>query len=150
MVYMSIYLIWFLVGLPFFVAEMAMPGFILFFFGIGAWIVSIATAIFPDMSLNQQIVLFSISSIGSLLLLRNYLKSVFLGVQNEGNDSYNPLKDGDNIAIVSKEIKTGSYGEIKFKGTFYKAKSNEDIKVDQEVKVLEKGDGQGTFYIVEK
>ena len=147
---MSIYLIWFLIGIPFFAAEMAIPGFILFFFGIGAWIVSIATAIFPDMSLNQQIVLFSISSIGSLLLLRNYLKSVFLGVQNEGNDSYNPLKDGDNIAIVSKEIKSGSYGEIKFKGTFYKAKSNEDIKVDQEVKVLEKGDGQGTFYIVEK
>ena len=147
---MSIYLIWFLVGLPFFIAEMAVPGFILFFFGVGAWIVSLATAIFPDMSLNKQIVLFSISSLGSLLLLRNYLKSIFLGVQNEGNDSYDPLSDGDNLAVVSKAIKSGGYGEIKFKGTFYKAKSDEDIKVDQDVKVVKKGDQQGTFYIVKK
>jgi len=147
---MSIYLIWFLIGIPFFAAEMAIPGFILFFFGVGAWVVSLATAIFTGMTLNQQIVLFIISSIGSLLLLRNYLKSIFLGVQNDGDDSYNPLKEGDNIAVVSKLIKSGSYGEIKFKGTFYKAKSDQDIKVDQEVKVIEKGDGQGTFYIVEK
>ena len=75
---MSIYLIWFLVGLPFFIAEMAIPGFILFFFGIGAWFVSIVTAIFPEISFNKQILLFSISSIGSLVLLRSYLKSVFL------------------------------------------------------------------------
>ena len=146
----SLYLIWFLIGLPFFIAEMAIPGFILFFFGVGAWVVSIVTAIFPDISFNQQILLFSISSIGSLLILRNYLKSVFLGVQDEGNDSYNPLKDGDNLAVVTKDIKEGSYGEIKFKGTFYKAKSDKDIKVDQNVKVLDKGDKQGTYYIVEK
>ena len=147
---MSIYLIWFLIGLPFFIAEMAIPGFILFFFGLGAWVVSIVTAIFPDISFNKQILLFSISSIGSLLILRNYLKSVFLGVQDEGNDSYNPLKDGDNLAVVTKDIKEGSYGEIKFKGTFYKAKSDKNIKVDQNVKVLDKGDEQGTYYIVEK
>ncbi len=147
---MSIYLIWFLVGLPFFIAEMAIPGFILFFFGLGAWVVSIVTAIFPNISFNQQILLFLISSIGSLLILRNYFKSVFLGVQNEGDDSYNPLKDGDNLAVVTKDIKEGSYGEIKFKGTFYKAKSDEDIKVASNVKVIRKGDEQGTFYIVEK
>ena len=148
---MSIYLIWFLIGIPFFAAEMAIPGFILFFFGIGAWLVSLATAIFPGMTFNEQIVLFTISSIGSLLVLRNYLKNIFLGVQDEGDDSYDPLKDGDNLAIVTKAIKGGgSYGEIKFKGTFYKAKSDEDIKVDQDVKVVKKGDQQGTFYIVKK
>ena len=146
----SLYLIWFLIGLPFFIAEMAIPGFILFFFGLGAWVVAIVSAIFPNISFNQQILLFSISSIGSLVLLRNYLKSVFLGVQNEGNDSYGPLKEGDNMAVVTKDIKEGSYGEIKFKGTFYKAKSNEDINVDENVKVLNKGDEQGTYYIVEK
>ena len=149
----SLYLIWFLIGLPFFIAEMAIPGFILFFFGLGAWVVSIVTAIFPDISFNKQILLFSISSIGSLLILRNYLKSVFLGVQNEGNDSYGPMKEGDNLAVVTKDIKAdGSYCEIKFQGTFYKAKSNEDIDINvgENVKVLDKGDQQGTYYIVEK
>ena len=120
------------------------------FFGLGAWVVAIVSAIFPNISFNQQILLFLISSIGSLLFLRNYLKSVFLGVQNEGDDSYNPLKEGDNLAVVTKDIKGRSFGEIKFKGTFYKAKSDKDIKVASNVKVIRKGDEQGTFYIVEK
>ena len=146
---MSIYLIWFLIGLPFFIAEMAIPGFILFFFGIGAWVVSITTAII-NISINQQILLFTISSIGSLLVLRSYLKNIFIGSQNEGADSYDPLKGGDNLATVTKDIKLDSYGEIKFKGTFYKAKSQVDIDKGKSVKVLRKGDEQGSFYIVEK
>ena len=146
---MSIYLIWFLIGLPFFIAEMAIPGFILFFFGIGAWVVSITTAVI-HISINQQILLFTISSIGSLLILRSYLKNIFIGSQNEGVDSYNPLKGGDNLATVTKDIKIDSYGEIKFKGTFYKAKSQNTINVGESVKVLKKGNEQGSFYIVEK
>ena len=146
---MTIYLIWFLIGLPFFIAEMAIPGFILFFFGLGAWIVSIVTAVI-NISINKQILLFTLSSIGSLLVLRSYLKNIFIGSQSEGNDSYNPLKNGANSGTVTKDIKIGSYGEIKFKGTFYKAKSDNNISSGQNVKVLRKGDEQGSFYIVEK
>ena len=55
---MSIYLIWFLIGVGFLVSEMLSPAFILFFFGIGAWITSKVTSLFPDMSFNQQIIVF--------------------------------------------------------------------------------------------
>ena len=68
---MSIYLIWFLIGVAFLASEMASPAFILFFFGLGAWVTSLTTAIFPDLTFNQQIALFGASSIGLLLLLRN-------------------------------------------------------------------------------
>ena len=41
-------------------------------------------------------------------------------------------------------------GEIKYKGTFYKAQSDRSIDEGENVKVLKKGDKQGSFYIVEE
>ena len=47
---MSIYLIWFLIGVGFLAFELISPTFILFFFGVGAWITSAAIAILPDLT----------------------------------------------------------------------------------------------------
>ena len=151
---MSIYLIWFLVGMIFLVSEMISPAFILFFFGLGAWITSIATGLFPDLTFNQQIIIFSSSSLGSLLLLRNYVKNIFIGGQNEGKDAIFPnLSDQESLAVVTKTIPTGRFGEIKFKGTFYKAKcddGNIEIKTGESVTVIKQGDEQGSYYLVNK
>ena len=69
---MSIYLIWFLIGISFLIAEFLMPTFIMFFFAIGAIIVSVITACY-DLSINLQIILFAFFSVTSLVLLRNYM-----------------------------------------------------------------------------
>ena len=50
---MSIYLIWFLIGMAFFIFELLSPAFILFFFGLGAWVTDLATAAFSDITFNQ-------------------------------------------------------------------------------------------------
>ena len=151
---MSIYLIWFLIGIGFFVAELISPAFILFFFGLGAWITSLATAIVSDLTFNQQIIVFSSSSIALLLLLRNYVKNIFLGNQNSGEDQYvNDISKGDSSALITKAIQPGEFGEIKFKGTFYKAKgddSNTQFKEGESVTVIKQGDDQGSFYLVKK
>ena len=85
---MSVYLIWFLIGVGFFAFEMTSPLFIFFFFGLGAWVTSLITAIFTDLSFNNQMLIFGVSSVGSLVVLRNYVKNVFLGSQNQGEDKY--------------------------------------------------------------
>tara|TARA_B100001996_G_C18603315_1_gene570757 strand:+ start:170 stop:631 length:462 start_codon:yes stop_codon:yes gene_type:complete len=148
---MSIYLIWFLVGVFFLIAEFIMPTFILFFFAIGAIIVSLISSIY-DLSINSQIILFALSSLTSLLLLRNYLKDVFRGNESKGTDQYfnHSVNKNDNVATVSKIIDSNTFGEIKYRGTFYKAQSNEIIEEGEIVKVLDKGDKQGSFFIVEK
>ena len=148
---MSIYLIWFLVGVFFLIAEFIMPTFILFFFAIGAIIVSLISSIY-DLSINSQILLFALSSLTSLLLLRNYLKDVFRGNESKGTDQYfnHSVNKNDNVATVSKIIDLNTFGEIKYRGTFYKAQSNEIIEEGEIVKVLDKGDKQGSFFIVEK
>ena len=68
---MSIYLIWFLIGVAFLVSEMISPVFILFFFGMGAWITSLVTAFLPELNFNQQIIIFSVSSLLISLLINN-------------------------------------------------------------------------------
>ena len=88
---MSIYLIWFLIGMGFLIAELISPAFILFFFGLGAWVTSIAIALFPDLTFNQQVIIFSSSSIALLLVLRNYVKIIFLGNQNK--DKHQSVND---------------------------------------------------------
>tara|TARA_Y100000590_G_scaffold324089_1_gene367606 strand:+ start:111 stop:566 length:456 start_codon:yes stop_codon:yes gene_type:complete len=148
---MSIYLIWFLVGVCFLIAEFLMPTFVMFFFAIGAIIVSIITA-FYDLSINFQIILFALSSVATLVLLRNYMKNIFKGSELKGKDKYfdNSIDIGENIAIVSKTIDPDNFGEIKYKGTFYKAQSKSSIVEGKKVKVVSKGDEQGSFFTVEE
>ena len=148
---MSIYLIWFLIGVCFLIAEFIMPTFILFFFAIGSIIVSIISS-FYDLSINGQIILFALSSIISLLLLRNYLKDIFKGNEAKGKDQYfdQPVNVNDNLAVVSKMIDLNAFGEIKYKGTFYKAQSKNIIEKGKTVRVLDKGDKQSSFFIVEE
>ncbi len=148
---MSIYLIWFLIGIGFLIAEFIMPTFIMFFFAIGAVIVSIVTACY-ELPLNSQIILFALSSIISLILLRNYMNNIFKGNESKGEDKYfdNTIDSYENIGIVSKNIEANSFGEIKYKGTFYKAQSENSIDEGKKVKVVSKGDEQGSFFTVEE
>ena len=148
---MSIYLIWFLIGIGFLIAEFIMPTFIMFFFAIGAIIVSIVSSCF-NLSINFQIMLFALSSVISLVLLRNYMKNIFKGNESKGEDKYfdNSIDLNKNIAIVSKTIEPNSFGEIKYKGTFYKAQSKDSIDKGKKVKIVSKGDEQGSFFTVEE
>ena len=148
---MSIYLIWFLIGTGFLIAEFVMPTFIMFFFAMGAIIVSIITACF-DLSINSQIILFALFSVISLVLLRNYMKNIFKGNETKGEDKYfdNTIDSNNNIGIVSKNIESNSFGEIKYKGTFYKAQSGSSIDEGKKVKIVSKGDEQSSFFKVEE
>lgn len=148
---MSTYLIWFLIGAVFIIAEFIMPTFIMFFFAIGAILVSAITA-FSDITINSQIILFAIFSVLSLLLLRSYVKNIFRGFQFRGEDKYshNTNDTDGSIAIVSKPVIENGFGEIKYKGTYFKAQADAHIPKDQMVKVIGKGDEQGSFLIVEQ
>ena len=144
------YLIWFLIGLAFFILELSAPGFIVFFFGLGSWIVAIVLGLFKmNLNLNEQIILFILSSIFLLIILRKYLKDIFYGEQTIGNFEKNSNNENIN-AIVSKKIKPNEFGEIKFKGTFYKAKSDETIDIGVTVEVVNFKKTNNNFLEVKK
>ena len=69
-------LVWFLIGLLCAFLELMIPGLVLIFFGIGAWITSIF-CLALDVGIGVQIMVFSITSIVSLVILRKYFKKRF-------------------------------------------------------------------------
>ena len=66
-------LVWVCIGFILFALEFAVPGFILFFFGIGAWVVAVI-CFFIDISINTQIIIFIGSSLITVLLFRNWVR----------------------------------------------------------------------------
>jgi membrane protein implicated in regulation of membrane protease activity len=71
--------IWLYIGAFLMLAELVSPGFVIFFFGLGAATVAGAKWIVPGLSLSWQLALFSLLSVLYLVLLRKWVKTVFMG-----------------------------------------------------------------------
>jgi membrane protein implicated in regulation of membrane protease activity len=120
-------LIWFLVGVAFLIAELALPGFILIFFTAGCWIVAIIVWLF-EIELTGQIVIFIVSSLILLFTLRKYSMKVFKGQTPDIiDDKYADPKIGKS-AIVTKAIAPNLPGEIKVMGSYWRAVADIEIK----------------------
>ena len=120
-------LIWFLSGVAFLIAELALPGFILIFFTAGCWIVAIIAWLL-DIELTVQIIIFIVSSLVLLFTLRKYCMKVFKGQTRDIiDDKYADSKIG-KTGIVTKKIISNMPGEIKVSGSFWRAVADEEIE----------------------
>ena len=125
-------LIWFLVGVAFLVAELALPGFILIFFSAGCWIAALVTWWF-NVELTSQILVFIVSSLTLLFTLRKYSLKTFKGKTRDNiDDHYTDSKIG-KTAIVTKTITPNMPGEIKVMGSFWRAIAEVEIEEGQSV-----------------
>lgn len=75
--------LWMYAGAFLMLAELASPGFVVFFFGLAAATISALKGMFPEMPLWLQLAGFSFFSIFYLFVLRRYLKRVFVGEKEE-------------------------------------------------------------------
>jgi membrane protein implicated in regulation of membrane protease activity len=126
--------LWFGIGLLLFLLEFILPGFILFFFGLGAWIVAIIT-LFTDISLNLQLAIFLISSVLTVLLFRNWLKSK-LGVESKSPQILEDEYIG-KTAKAETAIAPGVHGKVEFKGASWDASSEDSILPGEDVVITE-------------
>lgn len=126
--------VWVCIGFILFALEFAIPGFILFFFGIGAWVVAIICFI-TDISINTQIIIFIASSLITVLLFRNWLKQK-LG--SSGVNS-NQLEDEyiGKVAKAETSISPGHGGKVEFRGTSWDANSEDIILAGENVLITE-------------
>ena len=131
-------LIWFVIGLVLLLMEIALPGLVIFFFGIGAWVVSIACFI-TDISLDAQLLLFLISSIFMLLILRHRLKSLFYGFSSSRDNMSEDMQEYvGHAAIVTQEIRGKVKGRVEFHGTNWDAVADGNIPVGTDVEIMSK------------
>ena len=131
-------LIWFLVGLALVASEFIVPGFVIFFFGVGAMLTGVLSAFIPGLDTNifMQTIIWMSSSLISLFSMRKYLSKIFKGRffgEKEG------LEASGKVAVVTEEITPDKAGRVKFEGTSWKAISyTETLKSGEEVEILKK------------
>jgi inner membrane protein len=136
----TLILFWFILGVAFFIIEMAVPGFVLMFFGIGAWITAILTWIGILPSIPLQIGVFIVSSVVTLFLFRTKLSNYFKGRisgKAEPEDVLTSVKG--QKAVVKKEILPGEViGKVEFNGTLWNAEADEQIAEGSVVEIIER------------
>ena len=134
-------LIWFLIGLALLIIEFIIPGLIIGFFGAGAWIVAIVClfSAYVAGSINTQLIIFIIASVLSLLLLRKWLKGMFIGHTKSKQDLTEDLKEfiGER-AVVKEKITPKIRGKVEIHGTNWVAESDEEIAEGTVVEIISK------------
>jgi len=118
-------LFWFLLGVALLVLEALTPGFVMMFFGLGAWAVSLFLLFIP-LSLNQQILVFIAVSVAGLLIFRSKLKTFFAGRLAKNDNLDDPVFTAQYVGrevVVVKEVRPDSPGLVELNGTNWNAKS---------------------------
>lgn len=130
----SAQVLWVLAGAGFLLAEMALPGFVLLFFGLGAFVA--AAYAWAGGGVGGQIAVFLAASLLGAVLLRRMFLRVFRG------GTHSPAEDGSEgaegqsadrdigagkSAVVTRAIAPGAPGEIKFRGSFWRAEAAPEV-----------------------
>ena len=128
-------LIWLLAGVLLFILEMVLPGFVLFFFALGAWITAITSWLLP-LRLDAQLAVFLVASVATLLCLRGFIRKSFFASKS--------IKDQDNVlaatgrkAVVIAVIEPPAEGKISYSGSSWRATAEEKIEAGQIVSIVE-------------
>jgi inner membrane protein len=129
-------IVWFIIGLALFLLELVMPGFVIFFFGVGAWITAILCLI-TDPGINLQVIVFAVTSVLSLLVFRKMIQKKFFYVREDRSEAVEDEFTGKE-AVAKTDFGADGYGKVEFKGTSWKAESTSAINTGQTVIIIEK------------
>lgn len=152
--------LWVLAGVAFLLAELAWPGFVLLFFAIGAF--AAALLAFAGAAAGAQFLCFLAVSLAGMALLRRVFLRVFRGSTHspgaEGPDGVGGAPGSDDIgvgkiAVVVRAIAPGAPGEIKFRGSFWRAEVADGdgaIGEGENVAILGLARGDTGAYVVRK
>ncbi len=124
--------IWFIAGFLFFLLEFAVPGLILFFFAVGAWIVALLS-LFVDLSIDMQLIIFLAASILTILLFRKWVKKIIWTKKNSSEIEDELIgKTGKAETFISP----GQDGKVNFKGTTWDARSEDSIEKGETITII--------------
>lgn len=129
-------LIWFLIGLLLFLLELVVPGFIIFFFGFGAWVTALICLV-SHPGTNLEIIIFAVTSVLSLLGLRKMIQNKFFYSRSNSSEAVEDEFTGkEGLALM--DFGKGRKGKVEFKGTTWNAESDSEITEGQAVVIIEK------------
>ncbi len=132
-------IIWFIIGLALFLLELVLPGFVIFFFGVGAWITALLCLV-ANPGLNLQVIVFAVTSVLSLLALRKMIQKRFFLAKDDGLSDRVEDEFTGKEAVALSDLEPGKIGKVDFKGTTWKAESESTVNKGQTVIIKNKED----------
>ncbi len=114
--------VWFLVGLLLLLGELVMPGLVLIFFGLGAWVTALC-CLFFDIGLNVQLVIFLVSSLVSLALLRKAIREKYTNFRQGPSAELESDYIGHTVTAL-EDFGANTPGKVSFRGTNWEAVSS--------------------------
>lgn len=137
-------LFWFALGLAFLILEVATPGIVFLFFGLGAWVV-MAILLLATPPPAVQWVVFIAVSVAALVALRRHVTRLFS--KKDGGGRADSLKEpmvaasylGRTVEVISG-IEPGRPGLVELNGTNWQALSSKPAPKGSMVKVVEMRD----------
>lgn len=131
----SLWLIWFVAGVAIMLAELALPGFIIIFFGLGCWGAAAVAVIAPD-AFFAQLSVFLIVSLTSLVTLRRVAMRIFVGrSEGHGSENIGNVPIGARVGI-DQDLEPGLTGRVRFRGTMWDAVSEERLPAGSEAEII--------------
>jgi membrane protein implicated in regulation of membrane protease activity len=131
-------LAWFLIGLVCIVAELMLPGFVVIFFGFGAWVTALLLWFGWISSFEVQLITFITATVLSLVLFRKQGRRYFEG---KISGKLRPGQDLEDLAgergIAASDIIPGHLdGKVEFRGTLWQAISDARITRGSVVEIV--------------
>ena len=128
--------IWLIIALISFIMEIFIPSFVLFNFGIGAVIGSFAAGL--NLSLEWQILFFSVGTLLSFFLIRPAMKK-FAYKRTEGFKTNMEALVGRQANVTEEISNENNRGQISLDGDIWKARSfsNEIIQQGSLVEIVQ-------------
>ena len=126
--------LWMYAGAFLMLAELALPGFVMFFFGLAAVTVSLFKWLCPSLPTWAQLAAFSVFSIVYILVLRRYLKKVFKGDVEESSSVQQEFVG--RIGRVVEAVRPDVPGRILLGDAEWAAVAATRLDVGTEVKVV--------------
>lgn len=129
------WLLWFLAGIAIMLAELAIPGFVILFFGIGCLGAAMIAAWLP-LNYAAQIITFLLISVLSLAFLRKFAVRWLVG-HSESSPEYSSgnVPIGTRIRITAP-IEPLQEARVHFRGTTWSAISDEHIAAGEEAEII--------------
>lgn len=137
--------LWLIAGIVLILAEFAAPGFIVFFFGVGAILTAITTWLGITPETASQSLVFGISSLALLFGLRRFAKGIFVGSSDPTSGDLDDDFTGREARVI-QDIPGGiADGRVEIKGAEWKARAEAPIPAGSTV-IIRRREGL-TFYV---
>ncbi len=114
---------WLILGAILVLAEVIVPGFIIFFFGVGCLVTGLLMFLFP-MPDWLQLIVFIVSSVVLLFTVRKYMPNIFGGRERRRELPDESDEFAGEPAVVAEDIPANGRGKVTFHGSLWEATSD--------------------------